>query len=180
MWSNIKGLLVIGFILFIGYIIYTDKPRNKGLPTATTASSYAQPVPAFDQPEQALPTTGSNNASTNKGVAPLRIKTSSAGGYHYFVKIVNTANNSPLGSYFIRSGGVLNINVPLGTYEIRYASGRKWYGTDYLFGPETTYNKADSLFTFSFNGYQYSGYTVELIMQQNGNLSTSGIAPNQW
>ena len=90
------------------------------------------------------------------------------------------ATNQELASYFIRSGGVVDIDVPVGTYEIKYATGRQWYGTSYLFGPETVYSKADSTFTFSFDGYQYSGYTVELIMQQNGNLRTSGIEPNQW
>jgi hypothetical protein len=51
---------------------------------------------------------------------------------------------------------------------------------EYLFGTETTYSKADSTFDFTFDGYQYSGYTVELIMQRNGNLRTSGIQPSQW
>jgi hypothetical protein len=127
-----------------------------------------------------LPQTGESTATISNGVAPLNIKTSRAGGYHYFIKIVNTGTNQELGSYFIRSGSVLDIQVPLGTYEIKYATGKQWYGTADLFGPETSYSKADSLFTFSFDGYQYSGYTVELIMQQNGNLRTYGIQPNQW
>lgn len=179
MWGKIQGWFVIGLIIFIGYIIYTDEPKNKGLPPSANASQ-AKPAPVFTQPVQALPQTGANNATFGKGVAPLSIKTSAAGGYHYFVKIVNTATGKELGSYFIRSGGVLDINVPIGTYEIRYATGKQWYGASYLFGPETVYSKADSTFEFSFDGRQYSGYTIELIMQQNGNLRTSGIAPSQW
>lgn len=139
-----------------------------------------QPTPALSQPAQPLPQTGDNTASFTNGVAPLIIKTSSNGGYHYFFKVVNTANHREIGSYFIRSGGLIEIEVPVGTYEIRYASGKQWYGTGYLFGPETTYSKADRNFTFGFDGYQYNGYTIELIMQQNGNLRTSGIQPSQW
>jgi hypothetical protein len=110
---------------------------------------------------------------------PLNIKTSSD-GYHYYVKVVDKVTNNELSSYFIRGGESLNIKVPLGTYEIRYATGKQWYGVSALFGPETTYSKADSKFTFSFDGYQYNGYTVELIKRQGGNLRTSAIHPSQW
>lgn len=179
MFKTLKQWLGIALLLFIGYSVYIDKPGNKGLPLNSTAISQP-PAPAFSQPEQPLPKSQENNATFHDGVAPLNIKTSSASGYHYFVKIVNLSNNQSIGAYFIRSGENIDIKVPLGTYEIRYASGTKWYGLNYLFGPETTYSKADSIFNFTFDGYQYSGYTIELIMQQNGNLSTSGISPNQW
>ena len=178
--------IVIFIIIFIGVILsifekYSKSNNNHAKnqpPTEKTVAS--QQNPAFSQPTQPLPQTGDNNALFINGVAPLRIKTSTNGGYHYFVKVVNIANHRELGSYFIRSGEVLEIEVPVGTYEIRYASGKQWYGIDYLFGPETTYSKADRNFTFGFDGYQYNGYTIELIMQQNGNLRTSGIPPSQW
>lgn len=179
MWEKIQLWFGAAFFFWIGYMVFINEPKNKGLPPSANAS-YTQPVQIFNQPVQALPQTGANNASFSRGVAPLNIKTSSAGGYHYFVKLVDLATNQELGSYFIRSGGVIDINVPIGIYEIRYATGKQWYGTSYLFGPETVYSKADSTFTFSFDGHQYSGYTVELIMQQNGNLRTSGIEPSQW
>ncbi|MGZ8926941.1 MAG: J domain-containing protein, partial [Methylobacter sp.] len=158
----------------------THKPSVHQAVTATNQQPIPQSVPVFNQPEQPLPQSGANNANFRDGVAPLKIRTSFVGGYHYFVKIVNLLNSQPIGAYFIRSGETIELKVPLGTYEIRYASGAKWYGLDYLFGSDTTYNKADSTFNFSFDGYQYSGYTKELIMQQNGNLRTSAIMPNQW
>lgn len=167
MWEKIKNIFIIGFMLMIGWGMFIDEPKKE--PAA----------PQFTQPIQTLPRTGDNNASFEKGLAPLNIKTSAA-GYHYYVKIVNSTNNQELGSYFIRSGGVLNIDVPVGIYEIKYATGKQWFGRDYLFGPKTVYSKADSTFDFSFDGYQYSGYTVELIMQQDGNLGTSDIHENQW
>lgn len=171
------------WIIFIGviagaclYVDYYDNPRQAVLNTSEQNTNASHVTEA----EQELPSTGTNNASFNNGVAPLNIKTSSAGGYHYFIKLINTATHEELGSYFIRSGDTLNITVPAGSYELKYASGRTWYGENHLFGPETNYNKADSIFNFSFDGYQYSGYTIELIMQQNGNLQTSGLQPNQW
>ena len=173
-------IIVIGGIL--SFFEYLSK-NNHSYDTnhrSTEKTATSQPAPAFSQPPQQLPQTGDNTASFINGAAPLTIKTSPSGGYHYFVKIVNATNHQELGSYFIRSGEILQVQVPVGTYEIKYSSGKQWYGIDYLFGPETKYNKADSLFSFNFDGYQYSGYTIELIMQQNGNLRTSGIQPSQW
>jgi len=54
---------------------------------------------------------------------------------------------------------------------VELALGWKW-------SPEQISGVGD--FDFTYDGYQYSGYTVELIMQQNGNLRTSGLNANQW
>lgn len=170
-------LVIWAGVLFIGYLIFIDQPLNKGLPSRSTSSNK---IVDFNQPQQTLPESNANNATFHNGVAPLKIKTSTVGGNHYFVKIVNLEDKRSIGSYFIRSGESIDIKVPLGTYEIKYATGTNWYGLNYLFGPDTYYSKADSTFNFTFDGYQYSGYTIELIMQADGNLSTSGLKPSQW
>jgi hypothetical protein len=81
---------------------------------------------------------------------------------------------------YVEGGRYFETEVPLGSYEMRYASGKTWYGTTHLFGPETSYAKADRPFDFSFDGSQYSGYTVELIMQSSGNLRTIPLSPNSF
>jgi len=173
LWDLFWILVGFAFIGFIGWAIFSS-----GNSPSSEAEKPSKPV--FSAPAQALPYTGDNNANFVNGVAPLKIRTSGNGGYNYFVKIVQAYSNNELGSYFIRSGETLNIKVPTGAYEIKYATGHTWYGENYLFGPKTNYSKADSVFDFTYNGYQYSGYTVELIMQQNGNLSTSGLNASQW
>jgi hypothetical protein len=158
-----------------------NNPQVNSAPsTSTQIATTQQPATIIEHPEQPLPQTGTNNARFNDGVAPLTIRTSTNGGYHYLVKLVNLFNNNSIGSYFIRSGDSLDLKIPLGTYEIRYATGTKWQGLDYLFGSETIYSKADSTFNFSFDGYRYTGYTVELILQQNGNLRTSSMEASQF
>lgn len=42
------------------------------------------------------------------------------------------------------------------------------------------YSKADNLFNFESNGYETNGYTLELIMQENGNLQTENIDKGQF
>ena len=75
---------------------------------------------------------------------------------------------------------MLEVNLPVGSYTIKYASGQDWYGPEYLFGKDTSYSKADQVFSFQFDGYQYNGYTVELIKQVNGNLQTNSIGQDQF
>jgi len=170
LFFTLIGLAFVGFIVWAVITSGNDNAAEVG----------TVPEPEFSQPAQVLPQTGAGSKSFNNAVAPLEIKTSRNGGYHYFVKIVDAYTDRELGRFFIRSGETLDIEVPLGSYEIRYASGKTWYGVEYLFGPDTTYSKADSVFHFTYNGYQYSGYTVELIMQQHGNLSTSRLNASQW
>lgn len=108
-------------------------------------------------------------------VGPLEIKT--AQGSHYYVRIADASNGRPVLDVFIRSGQSVNIEVPVGQYVIKYASGNVWYGPEQerLFGPDTVFGKADRIFSFSYNGNRIQGYSITLYAVPNGNLSTSRI-----
>lgn len=128
---------------------------------------------------QMLPATGILGYYLNKErVAPLTIITKS--NYSFFVKLEDQWSKKTILTLFIRPNNTLNIDVPLGYYQIKYATGDKWYGEEFLFGPETQYNKANEIFEFTFDGNQYNGYTIELFSQINGNLSTSKITSNEF
>jgi hypothetical protein len=132
----------------------------------------ADPIPKL------LPTTGifrgPSFIATNTG--PLTIRTR-AGSGNFYVKLVERTNLTTPMIIFVQDGATAHdISVPAGTYEMRYASGETWYGEDSLFGPNTSYSKADDDFTFG-NG---DGYTVELYKQANGNLPTSSINKNNF
>lgn len=138
-----------------------------------------RPRPIFTEPELTPPTSGEVRRYTTKdGVAPLQIRSSS--GSNYLVKLDDVTTGRPVLSVFVRGGQTEEIDVPLGTYVVKYASGDRWYGYTHLFGPDTQYSKADQNFTFTFDGYQYSGYTVTLYKVQNGNLKTSKISPDDF
>jgi hypothetical protein len=81
---------------------------------------------------------------------------------------------------FVLGGQRTEVMVPLGTYQIRYASGNTWYGENYLFGPETDYTKTDEDFAFRRTSNGYSGYTVTLYKVEHGNLSTTPIRPEDF
>ena len=124
---------------------------------------------------QPLPETGATNKPNLYGDSPLQIKTNP--GSHYWVKIVNAYNEQEeVVSYFIRGGETLDVNLPTGSYVVKYAYGDTWYGEEHLFGENTGYSKADEVFEF----YHNQGYVIELIQQLNGNLHTTAIDESQF
>lgn len=127
---------------------------------------------------QSLPSTGvlRGYVDQSSSTGPLTIKTRSGSG-NYYVKLVEKNTGITRMTIFVQEGATTSkISVPSGTYEMRYATGRTWYGEEALFGDDTTYNKADSDFTFS-NGL---GYSVELYLQQFGNLETRRLNKNNF
>lgn len=91
------------------------------------------------------------------------------------VKLYSSITNREVISVFVRGGERTRINVPLGSYQVKYASGDKWYGYEYLFGLSTNYSRAKEVFRFDFDGTQYTGYTITLYQVANGNLQTESI-----
>lgn len=112
-------------------------------------------------------------------IAPLEIVTS-GDGVHYFVKLTDWETDAPVLTIFVRAGQTAETTVPLGSYRLKYATGETWLGPDKLFGEETIYSQADNRFDFERQGNEVSGYTVELILQTGGNLSTRRIPKSQW
>jgi hypothetical protein len=149
-------------------------------PVTPSRPAYVPPPrPTFAEPELTIPSSGEvRSYTTQSGVAPLQIRSSS--GSNYLVKLDDATTGKPVLSVFVRGGQTEEIDVPLGTYVVKYASGDRWYGYTHLFGPDTQYSKADRNFTFSFDGSQYSGYTVTLYKVRDGNLSTSSIAADDF
>jgi hypothetical protein len=138
------------------------------------------PVPvapiAFDKPPKPLPKNGYlKRYGSEEPIAPLKILVPS-GDTHYYTKIVYANTNRPVAAIFIRAGQQVRLEVPLGSFEIKYAMGTTWYGMEYLFGLETSVAKADKIFDFHIKGDKVSGYTIELIKQEGGNLHTRDIS----
>jgi hypothetical protein len=121
-----------------------------------------------------LPRTGILRSDNSRSaLAPLSIITSP--GKNYYIKVVDWISKREMLTAFVRGGEPLNVKVPLGQFEIRYAAGKNWYGEAVLFAEECVFSKCDELFDFVETRDGYTGYTVELILQQNGNLSTQQL-----
>ena len=170
--------LVISGLLSGGYFLVNERHGSDPKTTSTAPShihelSYQQ---SFNAPQMPIDT-GVIRAPLRTAVAPLAIKTNA--GSNYYVKLVDLEGQTVMTMY-IEGGQHFETKVPLGTYEMRYAVGKVWYGTMYLFGPGTSYAKANAQFKFDSDGSQYSGYTVELIRQVGGNLGINPLSPSDF
>lgn len=151
--------------------------------SSSVAPAQAQPVAVFDEPPMPYPPTGQIRALWTRRpqneLAPLKVVTPVNGPY-YYVKLVNVQTGKPTLILFIRSGETAAVEVPIGRYDFRYAAGEKWYGEEFLFGPQTSYSRADEQLVFRIAGDQVLGHTIELIKQVNGNLRETAIAPSDF
>lgn len=199
---NLRTVASMGALAFIGYMILTNvgymllenedrAPVQKApnIELSTPSSAYAPTAPepweiAAQQlrekvevahPVQPLPKTGWGPAT---GVADrdswIDIKTS--GEHHTLVRIENLSGKR-VALRFIRATESLRIYLPLGTYVMKTATGRQWYGLEYRFGHETSYGKPDDTFPLNERG-EY--WTVELIPQQDGNLRERKISEQEF
>lgn len=169
-------LPVVFAFLFLFYIFLSDsnfEKNNKAEQLNDTSNTI------FSQPAQTPPYSGKTRIfSLSDPIAPLQIKTSS--GINYLVKLDDYYGGENIMDIFIQGGDTVEVEVPLGSYEIKYAIGETWYGYLHYFGPDTIYSKADKVFKFEKNGYQVSGYTITLKNIVGGNLHTSRINSAQF
>lgn len=107
-------------------------------------------------------------------VSPLSIETSYSGDCYFILADHNTG--SAIMSFYVHAGSSIDIDVPVGTFDIYYACGDSWYGTDSLFGPDTIYQRCDESFSFS----EFSGWTVQLQPVSYGNLDTEYVSPEDF
>jgi hypothetical protein len=142
------------------------------------ATPRTPPRIEFDAPALVMPSTGQISGLANS-VAPLEI-TPKDSAHAYYVKLVRPNTRNAIAEYFIRPGQRLKAEAPLGNYELRYAAGTTWYGEKYLFGPETSYSEALSILDFRETPTGYTGYTIELFLQVNGNLRTQSLDPDEF
>lgn len=127
-----------------------------------------------------LPQNGTIHANSKmKRIAPLRIVTSGE-KVHYFVKLTDWNTDKLVQTIFVRAGHTAETTVPLGSCRLKYAAGETWLGKDKLFGEKTIFSKAEKRFDFIRKGNKVSGYSVELILQTGGNLSTVRIPRSEW
>lgn len=153
----------------------TENSDNTSIAVPSREVDPIKPMPTVAKPSSGLYT---QNLDGQQAIAPLEIRTES--GSDYYVKVVNAANDNDTLAIYIHGGETVEVEVPLGNYEIRYASGTNWYGDQELFGSDTAFNKADELFNFVDTGYQISGYTITLYQVIDGNLQTKTIDKNQF
>jgi curved DNA-binding protein CbpA len=147
------------------------------------ARTAANPVPEFSEPEVEFPHKGlilaaEYLANYNGTTGPFKLTTPSDG--NYIMKVEDWDTKATMGLYFIPKSSVLTIELPLGSYKLKFAQGDKWYGIKYLFGPGTAYSYVPDKMEFYISGDYVKGHQIELVPQINGNLKTPPMQANDW
>lgn len=106
-------------------------------------------------------------------VCPLEVDVLGDHAYYVYLDFIGFGGSDM--SFMVSAGRSAEVLVPLGEYEIYYATGETWYGPEYKFGDDTQFYKCDDTFLFYDDGQYYRGYTLELYLQTNGNLDTDVI-----
>lgn len=175
--KNYVIFAIICFSLVFGVGAYKTGTLSNYLPINKV---IPEPINTFNEPELPLPNSGIYNLLTDKKlIAPLTISSDPAGS-NIYLKFEDSETNSIVMTIFIKYGETINIKVPLGKYLIKVASGGKWYGNSYLFGPNTNYSEVRDLITFYQNGDQIMGHTIDFKGSIDGNLPTDNINKNDW
>ena len=152
-------------------------------PPSTTLDSPAYfseprfPSPAPEDPPVPV-SPGTMQPPPMSAVAPFAVRTST--GSDYYIKLVEPSSQRTILTAYVRGGRYFETEAPLGTFELRYAAGKTWFGTERLFGPETTTHRADAALHFVREPDGYLGVEVELILQAGGNLPTTRIPRSQF
>jgi hypothetical protein len=162
-WKIKSPLLIV--VLAIGSVYLFNQcnsnPSTKK-PNHSSASSIAKPTPIE------LPRTGVFNLANsvfneNSGRlriflrAPLSSENSPlptdcgaekqlgslSDPNHHFIKILDWQANLVVATAFVRSGEMVEIFLPFGSYKLRYAEGAEWYGEKDMFGAKEMYEMTE-------------------------------------
>lgn len=99
---------------------------------------------------------------------------------NYVVKLTNWDSGAPVMTIFVRAGEIAEASVPFGTYRIRMAAGKTWYGEKVRFGPDTRYTQVDTSADFRIEDDRLVGHELLLALVRNGNLKPSPINSDQF
>lgn len=171
------GILTAMFALFaviivVGIIGHDNAVSSKSdTPTLSESDTALTPVPVRNgeivEPPRAYT------------YAPLSVQASSFENYYVILSPLDGDPAKRMG-FYVESGKIAEVSVPLSTFEIYYATGETWYGPDELFGEETRRYQCEGTFEFYDDGEYYQGWTLELFLQDNGNMDYELIGADEW
>ena len=193
---KILTFIIIAAILFLGYLMSTSEDEGATQSSSSKKEFVKQNRPLLPDMRAVetkslsplpLPINGKTR-SFAQGERPAPLKVNTKGSDHHLIKLTKPGSTEPVMYLFIRAGQSAEMEVPLGTFEVKWATGKEWYGYKKKFGESTAYGKADKLFNFEQTITQTStGYTttmkgreITLYPVTSGNLSTKTISADEF
>lgn len=170
------GLLFLGVVTFIGYRKLTYTP-TKPLPGAEEVVAEARRPVWNLPPEQSLPDNGYGVFAFEPSTADSRLSIVPRGEQGHVVLKVEGADDARLVCWiFIRQGQSAETPIPSGTYRLKLACGKSWYGEEHLFGPGASY----SAITTEIKIPTQTDYTIDLHPSKKGTLKETTLRPQDF
>lgn len=141
-------------------------------PAAEIAEPAIALVPQFFVPGVLWDATG------EESIAPFEIL--SQVGDNQFVKLVDANTGQDAIAILVRGGERFEVDIPLGSYKMKWCSGETWYGETDRFGPEESCSMSTDIFHFRINGNYAEGNSVTLYTVSNGNMDTRRLDPSEF
>lgn len=180
-------------VLLVGWLTSCININIYPSETVTTPPPHSDTI--SQKPSVPEPSNGYvfEEISVSYGSAPLEINTEGTSGYYFVLDPISLYCGGDSASdfdktrtelmakystmqFYVHGESTIETQIPLGEYEIYYATGETWYGEDDLFGEDTVYIKCDGTFLFSCDEYGSNGWTLTLTPVINGNLDTDEIS----
>lgn len=196
------GIITVSAVLTVNesaaYPVATSKPYTQPTPTAkptinTVSFFEAYQSKSADRNSLLTQQTGIADArairpengtifkrSIYEGLAPLEVNAPTDSDCYVYLHDLKASGTTHDIGFYVREDMSCEILVPLGTYEMYFATGDTWVSANadnnMVFGDDTVWNVSEDIFYFTDEEYYYSGYTVTLYSVYNGNMDTDVIA----
>jgi curved DNA-binding protein CbpA len=179
-----RSLLLLAFACLIAAVIYRQgmvaaeaeraRLERQDIEAEKTAAIAAAKAGTLKSMEMPLPESGvirfADRRNYNLSRSPT-FRVINSLDVNALMKLIRVRDGAEVMSVFIRAGQMTEVQVPVGNYNARIASGHIWYGNSVLFGPTTSYSKLDAILEFKkMEGSQLLGNEITLARVKDGNL----------
>lgn len=98
-----------------------------------------------------------------EATAPLTVEC----GERMYVVLTDIFFGRPQASFYVRENSSVTVDIPVGSYEIYFATGPRWYGPDRLFAPNTQYYKMRGIYKLEVVDGIPKGKIVQIMMDES-------------
>jgi hypothetical protein len=128
-------------------------------------------------PEQPLPESGEGVFRFDRAQASGKLRVvPKAGQGPMVVKVVNADDARLVCWFLIRAGESAETAIPAGSYRLKFAGGKQWYGEKHLFGPKAYYSAIVKAISIPAD----TSYTLSLTPSPTGTLRENRIGPSDF
>jgi hypothetical protein len=191
-WKWFEAYFSIGVMALVAAAWFLSQDRRLLMPNPLPNRDVAAPNPLpsrepHDQesarkasdlpPEQPLPDNGDGVFEFERAETTSRIKIVPRPKHETMVvKIERWEDNQLVCWFLIQAGESAETSIPAGSYRLKFASGRKWYGEHHLFGPSATYFAVAN----PINIPAKTNYTLNLTPSPSGIIREYTIGPRDF